>query len=106
MAIHQFALVIAQVHTSTATELPYATLCALARTCPLPVTELLEAVLPYVPKTIAVDVALRVVGANTCAARNRAVGHNRAYAQPRIAAEEVVSHLALVVAQETLAAVA
>ena len=105
VAIHQFALVIAQVHTSTSTELPYATLGALARTCPLPVAELLEAVLPYIPKTIAVDVALCVVGSDACTARDVAIHTNRGYRDTSVAHIEVVAHLRLVASEKTLAGV-
>ena len=73
MAVHQLALVVTKVHTSTTTELPYLAVAALVTLGPLPIAVLLEAVLPYVPEPIAVYVTLCVVSSHACATRYVAI---------------------------------
>ena len=105
MAIHQLALVIPQMHTATTAELPHFALLALLRFSPLAVAEWLESILPYIPEAIAVDIALCIVAAHACAARDIAINANGGYRNASIAHIEVVAHLRLVTTEETLAGI-
>ena len=92
-------------HASATAELPHLTFAALARACPVTVAELLEAVLPYVPEVVAVDVALRIVAAYACATRYVAINAYRCYGNTSVTHVEVVAYLRLVASQEALAGV-
>ena len=73
VAVHQFALIVSEVHTSAAAELPHLTLGTLIPLRPLAVAEGLKPILPYIPEPISVDVTLRIVTAHTGTARNIAI---------------------------------
>ena len=106
IAHQQIAFVVAQVHTATSAELPHLTLLALIGLGPLAVAEGLKSILPHIPETIAVDVALGIVASHACASRNVAIDTNRCHRNARIAHIEVVAHLRLVAAEKALAGVA
>ena len=92
-------------HTSTTTELPHLTLGTLIALRPFTVAELREAVLPYIPEAIAVDISLGVVCAYARTSRDVAINANRRYIHTRVTHIEMVTHFALVAPQEALAGV-
>lgn len=105
MADKQISIIVVEVHTVALAILPHLALGALALTRPIAVTELLEAVLPHIPKVVAVDVALREVGTYTRAARNIAIDTYRGDAEARVALEGRLTSLQLVATEEALAAI-
>jgi len=60
-------------HTTATTELPDLATLALITLCPLPIAEGLKTILPYIPETIAVDVALGKVCSYGGTARDIAI---------------------------------
>ena len=76
MAIHQLALIVSKMHTSTLAELPYLAIFALVTLGPLAVTELIEAILPYTPEAVRVDVTLSVVSPHAGTSRDVAIDTN------------------------------
>ena len=75
----QFTVAVAEVHTIAHAIAPHLAMLALVGLHPFPVAVNLEFVLPYVPETILVDVALMVVAADTEATRDGAVGQHRSH---------------------------
>ena len=61
--------------------------------------------MPHVPEAVLVDVALVVVAADAEAARDGAVGQHRGHVDACTAREIVVAHLALILAEEAVAAI-
>ena len=60
-------------HTSSATKLPHFAIGTLIALGPAAVAEFSEAILPYIPKLVAIYISLGVVCAYTCAARDVAI---------------------------------
>ena len=65
----------------------------------------LELVLPHVPEAVLINVALVVVAADAETARDGAVGQHRGHVDACTAREIVVAHLALILAEEAVAAI-
>ena len=69
----QFTIAVAQVHAITLAITPHLAMLTLVGLHPFPVTVDLEFVLPNVPETVHVDIALMIIAADTETARNRAI---------------------------------
>ena len=106
VAEEQATVTIVQVHAVALAVAEEGTIGTRAGLCPTAVAEGLEAVLPHVHKVVAVDVAQVVVGTDAGTGGDGAVCQNGGNADTSIAGVEAVAHLALVTAEETLAAVA
>ena len=106
MAEHQLALAVAEVHAAAPAEAEVLALCALVLLHPLAVAVGSEALLPDIHEVILVNIALVIVGTDAGAGRDGAVGEDGAYADTRLAEEEMVAHIALVVAEKALTAIA
>ena len=83
-------------HAIALTIPPHLAIGALVGLHPSPVAIDLELVLPNIPKTVFVDVALMIVATDAEAARNGAVGKYRSDVDARTARIVMVAHLALV----------
>ena len=101
----QFPVAIAKVHTVAQAIAPHLAVGALAGLHPLMVAVDLELVLPHVPETVLIDVALVIVAADAEAARDGSVGQHRGHVDTSAAREIVVAHLALILAEEAVAAI-
>ena len=75
------------------------------RAHPFAVAVFLETVLPYVPETVLVDVALLIGTADAQTAGNAAIAQHRSYRQSRNAGIDVTAYPFLVVSQETFAGI-
>ena len=69
----QLPVTIAQVHAIALAIAPHLAMLALVGLHPFPVAVNLEFVLPNVPETVLVDIALMVIAADAKTARNRAI---------------------------------
>ena len=81
----QFTIPVAEMHAVAHAIAPHLAVLALVGLHPFPVAIDLELVLPYVPETILVDVALMVVAADTQTTRDGAVGQYGSYINARTA---------------------
>ena len=93
-------------HTSTATEVPNPTIPTLIYLGPLAIAEGLKTVLPHIPESILVDIALRVVATHTRTTRNIAINTNRGHRNSGSAHVEVVTNFGLVATEEALTSIA
>ena len=105
MAEQQFPVAVAQMHAVTLTVAEIAARGAIVLLHPLTVAILLVTVLPHVHKVILIDIALIVVGSDAGTGCDGTVGHHGTYADSSLTGEETVTHLTLIVAEETFAAV-
>lgn len=104
--MHQPPVIVPQMHAAAATKLPRLAVGTLAGMRPLAIAEREKTVLPYVPEVVVIDIALGVVGADARAAGYIAVDTDRGDGDTGGTHVEVVAHLSLVTAQETLAGIA
>ena len=106
MAQYKFTVVVAQMHAVALaiTEIP----AVRAFPClhPCTVTIWLIPVLPDIDEVILIYISLGEIASDAGAGGYRAVYHHRADAHARLASEHVVAHLALILPQESFAAVA
>ena len=105
MAEQQFPVAVAQMHTVTLTVTEIAARGTIVLLHPLTVAILLVTALPYIHEVILIDIALIVVGSDAGTGSDGTVGHHGAHADTRLTGEETVTHLALVVAEESFAAI-
>ena len=101
----QFAVTVTQVHAVAHAIAPHLAVLALVGLHPFPVTVDLELVLPDVPETVFVYVALMVVAADAETSRDGAISQHRGHVDARAAGIIMVAHVALVLAEEAVAAV-
>ena len=101
----QFAVVVTQVHAIAQAIAPHLAIGALVRLHPFPVAIDLELVLPHVPETVLVDIALVVVTSNAEAARDGAVGQHRGHVDACTARIVMIAHITLILAKEAIATV-
>ena len=101
----QFSFAVTQMHSIALAIAPHLAFRALVGLHPFSVAVNLELVLPHVPETVLVDIALMVVAANAETARDGAVGQYRGHIDAGTARIIVVAHLALILAEEAVAAV-
>ena len=106
MAGEQTPLVVVEVEAGTFAVAPHLARGALVLPGPASVTHHLEAVLPHIPEIVLVDIALVHVAAHGGAAADGAVATDAGHVDPAATVEEMVAHLLLVLAEETLAGVA
>ena len=81
----QLPVTIAEVHAVALAIAPHLAMLALVGLHPFPVAVNLEFVLPNVPKTVLVDIALMVVAADAEATRDRTVSQNGSHINARTA---------------------
>ena len=72
---------------------------------PFPVAIDLELVLPHIPETILIDIALVVVAADAETTRNGAISQHRSDIDARAARIKVIAHLAFIFAEEAVATI-
>lgn len=106
VAGEQVAVVVVEVEAGAFAVAPHLARGALVLLGPAAVAHHLEAVLPHVPEIVLVDIALVHVAAHGGAAADGAVATDASHVDPAAAMEEMVAHLLLVFAEETLAGVA
>jgi len=108
VAEDEFAVIAAEVHATAEAVAPPLTVGAfrIGGLHPGAVAVRLETVLPDVDEVVCIDVALIIIGPYAAASRDRAVDSDRGDGEAGLAAEEMVTNLALVSAEEALAAVA
>lgn len=106
MAAEQVTLVVVEMEAGTLAVAPHLARGALVLPGPAAVAHHLETVLPHIPEIVLVDVALVHVAAHGGAAADGAVATDARHVDPAAAVEEMVAHLLLVLAEETLAGVA
>ena len=105
MADDEIAVVVAEVHAAAAAVFPPSAGGAFAGFHPRVVAVGLEAVFPHIHEIVLVDVALMIIGADAGAGRYGPVAEHPANRDAGLAEEEIVPHVAFVVAKEALAAV-
>ena len=105
MAEEQATVTVAKMHTiaPTITEILAVGTFVLAH--PFAVAVGLEAIFPNFHEIVLIDVALMIVGTDAGAGGDAAINEHRPYAHTGLTGEEMVAHIALVVAQETLATI-
>ena len=105
MAEEKFAVGVAEVHAVAFAVFPDFTGGALVFMHPGAVPEGLEACVPDFHEVILVDVSLMIIGSDTGAGGDAAVGKDGTNGDAGGADVEVAAHIALVIAQEPFAAV-
>ena len=105
MALEKIPFSITQVHPISLTISPHVAVGARPRFHPGMVTVGLELVFPYFQEVIMIDVALGVVGTDTCASRYASVGEDARHGDTRMAKEGVWPHVEFILPHETLTAV-
>lgn len=106
VAGEQVAVVVVEVEAGAFAVAPDFAVFAFAFLGPAAVAHHMEAVLPHIPEIVLVDIALVHVAAHGGAAADGAVATDAGHVDPAAAVEEMVAHLLLVLAEETLAGVA
>ena len=101
----QFPIPIAQVESVALAIAPHLTVGALISLHPFTVAINTELVLPNIPEALLIDVALVIVAADAEAARDGAVGKHRGDVDASTARIIVVAHVALILAEEAVAAI-
>ena len=81
----QLPVTVAEVHAVALAIAPHLAMLTLVGLHPFPVAVNLEFVLPNVPETVLVDIALMVIAADAEATRNRAVGQYGSHINARTA---------------------
>ena len=99
---HQVTVLIAQVETVALAIAEDLAILAGTSFHPLVVAELLKTVLPHIPKTVTVDVALAVIAANAQATRDAAIGTHAGHGESRLAIEEIIADKPLVGTQKSV----
>ena len=105
MAKQQLVIAVAQVHAVSLTIAEIFAVSTLACLFPLPLTVGRKPVLPDLHEVILVDVALMKVGTDTCTGTYCPIGHHTTNRNAGLTGVKQITHLALIVAQEALAAV-
>ena len=105
VAEQELAVAVAQVHAVTLAVAEVLAAGTLAGVHPFAMTIGGIAVLPDVHEVVLVDVALIVVCPDAGTGGNGAVGHHGTYCNASLTGEQAVTHLTLVIAEETLAAI-
>ena len=94
MAIEEFAVVAVEVHPAAEAIFEHPARGALPAPRPLPVAERKKTVLPHLPETVAVDVALVEIRTDRRAARDRPIDPHGGHRDPGGTLVEVVADLA------------
>ena len=103
MAIEQIAVVVVQVHAAAEAVAEHPAIGALPAAGPFAVAERFEAVLPDLPETVAVDIALVEIGPHGSTPRNGTVDPDGSDRHPGRTLVELVADLGFVTAQKPLA---
>ena len=95
----------AEMHTVAFAQVPSLAVSAYTILHPLPVAELLKAIIPHLYEAVLVDIALRIVAPHAETTCNVAIAADGCHMHTGYAAESVFAHLKLVFAEESLTAV-
>ena len=99
----QVAVIVVEMHAAPFAIAEHVAICTLAFPCPFPVAVFLEAVVPYIYKTVFVDIPLVEIGTDTRTAGYRSVDQYRCSADTCIAVKNLVAYFSFVIAEETFA---